>query len=413
MSYNPGLLYYRHYYEDIVFSAGPKNTKLEDANRKVFERHNRRLTDTRFSPQLLPALQGADVHHFALTTTYPGLLIGTGYTHGSGQLGEFKTGFYFDHTTGLPVIPGSSVKGLLRSAFPGLYREKAGECKSDPEEARFWNKLAANREKFLRALLKALDYDADGSTDIRQLEGEIFEGLLPGRENREKDEHHFPMRHRDIFFDAVVSGSRDGLIFADDYITPHRNPLKNPVPIQLLKVRPGVAFTFQFRLPEAYELPAGKQTERRSRLLTPGQRLNLFRQILLFLGAGAKTNTGYGHFEAAERVDLGGGTARPAEERATAAPPAQTPAAREPAARLQAFDKKLVNKEVRGELVRVDGQTAFFRLPEVSGFEGEVSTRHALVSRFAVGKHYLLRVTRADPARSILEVTIHSFQALD
>ena len=63
-----------------------------------------------------------------LKTIYPGLLIGSGYGHDfkgdvendkKEQENEaFKIGFYFDFTTGMPVIPGPSIKGAIRSCFP-------------------------------------------------------------------------------------------------------------------------------------------------------------------------------------------------------------------------------------------------------------------------------------------------------
>ncbi len=135
-----------------------------------------------------------------------------------------------------------------------------------------------------------------------RLEREIFEGL---HTDREKHEAHFSMRDRDIFFDAIITGSVDGQIFSDEYITPHKKPLKNPIPIQILKVRPGVTFQFQFNLKPSYLLP--RSSSAIPRLLTPEQRLELFRQILMFMGAGAKTNTGFGHFKADRQVDLNGG----------------------------------------------------------------------------------------------------------
>jgi len=67
------------------------------------------------------------IQSFELTTIYPGLLIGAGYSHPAlkeikksdrDEVGDFQLGFFFDHTTGLPVIPGSSVKGVLKSVFP-------------------------------------------------------------------------------------------------------------------------------------------------------------------------------------------------------------------------------------------------------------------------------------------------------
>jgi len=58
-----------------------------------------------------------------LVTTYPGLLIGSGYDHEAGLFGVLKLGFFFDHATGLPIIPGSSVKGVLRSVFSNSSKE--------------------------------------------------------------------------------------------------------------------------------------------------------------------------------------------------------------------------------------------------------------------------------------------------
>ena len=43
--------------------------------------------------------------------------MGVGYQHETGAMGEAKIGFYFDYTTGLPCLSGSSVKGIIRSAF--------------------------------------------------------------------------------------------------------------------------------------------------------------------------------------------------------------------------------------------------------------------------------------------------------
>ena len=57
-----------------------------------------------------PLNSPANIQSFQLLTTYPGLLFGTGYTHGVGEVGEFKLGFYFDYTTGMPLIPGHAVK---------------------------------------------------------------------------------------------------------------------------------------------------------------------------------------------------------------------------------------------------------------------------------------------------------------
>ena len=89
----------------------------------------------------LPALL-KDQEHFCLKTVYPGLLIGIGNTHEAGtRIGgedaegaEIKLGFTLDYVTGLPVIPGSTVKGVLRCAFK-RYRDYVADLlrESGPE----------------------------------------------------------------------------------------------------------------------------------------------------------------------------------------------------------------------------------------------------------------------------------------
>lgn len=54
---------------------------------------------------------------FTLSVCYPGLVTGVGIGHEAKIEEEFKLGIHLDYTTGLPVIYGSSVKGVLRSAF--------------------------------------------------------------------------------------------------------------------------------------------------------------------------------------------------------------------------------------------------------------------------------------------------------
>ena len=44
---------------------------------------------------------------FKLSTIYPGLLTGSGMVHETNNQGELKLGFFFDHTSGLPMLPGS------------------------------------------------------------------------------------------------------------------------------------------------------------------------------------------------------------------------------------------------------------------------------------------------------------------
>jgi CRISPR-associated protein Cmr6 len=249
---NTGWLFYKEYYHGIDFQPGQK----KDALKSEFAEKNRIITSRKLSRyrEEVEALKLdiETIQWFEMATVYPGLATGLGTPHESHREGEYKLGFHFDHTTGLPIIPGSSVKGVLRSAF-----QKAPQ--------------------YIKYLL---ENPQDNNTpitgiDIDKLEKEVFdgEGLSPYQ--------------RDVFLDAVIVSSENEktLFLADDFITPHRDEFKDPVPLQFLKVLPRVVFRFQFRLGPGQGVP-----------ITVEIKLALFKRILEDLGIGAKTNVGYGKF---------------------------------------------------------------------------------------------------------------------
>ncbi|NLN94577.1 MAG: type III-B CRISPR module RAMP protein Cmr6 [Bacteroidales bacterium] len=214
-------------------------------------------------------------HHILLQTTYPGLLIGSGYTHDSNAKGDLKIGFYFDHTTGQPVIPGSSVKGVFKSVFENE------DYKTDEKSLRT-----------IRFIIDEIINKEDGDTELKEewtnikvsFSVEILKHLKDTLFGTQNDEGV------DIFFDAVINIAQTGekKYIGSDFITPHEHPLKNPNPLMLLKVLPGVVFEFRFKL---------KDYSNGTFKLTANQKLKLFRQILLTIGIGAKTNVGYGQFD--------------------------------------------------------------------------------------------------------------------
>lgn len=196
---------------------------------------------------------------FSLKTIYPGLIVGAGYSHvyrkkenedrDKEKKQDFQLGFFFDHTTGMPVIPGSSVKGVLKSVFP---RE------TDKPE------VQSEKKRYLRQLI-GNQIDEWGFAKWKNI---FFE-------------------RGQVFFDAYISDvTTDKKIFADDYLCPHGdNIFKNPVPIRFLKIAPGVTFTFQFILKDW------------NANLKANDIAAIFKQILLDFGVGAKRNVGYGAFE--------------------------------------------------------------------------------------------------------------------
>lgn len=273
MAGNLGYLFYKDYYKNIDWTVFLLNNEdyeyrsKTDANMEEYMRKSEKLISESKQSTLILINEINYQQSFKLKTTYPGLVIGTGYHHQTKTKGEFKLGFYFDHTTGMPLIPGSSLKGLLRSAFPNRGTKNNSE-----------------KEEYIKSLLEySLGAEKAGKISIDLLEKEIFEGIKNNDATEPKDKY-YPMSKRDIFFDAFpCSTGTDGLL-STDFITPHKEkPLKNPIPLMFLKVSPDVEFQFNFNVKDG-------------KTLTKIEKLKLFAAILLDFGIGAKTNVGYGKF---------------------------------------------------------------------------------------------------------------------
>lgn len=198
----------------------------------------------------------------------PGLLIGSGLAHGlPGSEEDVKTGLQFDYTSGLPVIPGSSVKGVIRSAFPTIKEDKEQSNEADAEKLNYIKSLIADIPEFSSLVIE--------DNDILELGNQMF-------------------NHGDIFADALLVGYGTrtkqqvpvNQILAEDYITPHTGgPLAQPIPIKIVKVAPGVTFAFCFKFNE---------TKIGAKVVSASMKKVLCAAILQDLGVGAKTNVGYG-----------------------------------------------------------------------------------------------------------------------
>ncbi|HBT97215.1 MAG TPA: type III-B CRISPR module RAMP protein Cmr6 [Desulfobulbaceae bacterium] len=250
------------------------NYLLTDADAEEQEEHcrknNKELLNFR-----LPAKEEIPFseHCFHLKTLYPGLLAGLGYAHEAMENvnNQIKLGFSLDFVTGLPVIPGSSVKGVLRSLF-------------DDEEA---VTALRQREYWPKAGGQPVDADA------------LPQALFGESENDGQV----------IFWDAWPVKSASDKVFGLDYITPHLpksqdgkdlaeeyRGLTNPVPIMMLKVIPGVTWRFRFSLDDI-RLADGTG-------IAAEAVCKLFRELLLITGIGAKTNTGFGALETDAAADI-------------------------------------------------------------------------------------------------------------
>lgn len=232
---NIGKLFYKDYYEGLEYDY-----VFDDSKSKLKNDVNGRIKSSALVKIENPACQ--DV--LSATVLYPGLVTGTGLVHDSKNIeGGYNLGMHFDYTWGMPVVYGSSVKGVLRQYFEEFFLEDKDCKKSD-----------------VKPLCKAIFEGGDRS---------IYE--------------------RDIFFDAVITEGYNGRILDDDSITPHTDgPLKNPVPITMLKIAPGCKIEFRFRLHDSVIDGKTYSVDFKKRL---------FKKILGTVGVGAKTNVGYGQLK--------------------------------------------------------------------------------------------------------------------
>ena len=225
---NLNLLFNKTYYDSLTVQTEGKKAfpAVKDMNALFLGARFSQETD--YVP-----LEPMVSNHFLMTVCYPGLLLGLGNPHDAGAGDdEIGVGFSFDYVTGQPYIPGSTIKGVLRSHF-----------KDHPE--------------VIMALYK------QDRLWVKALEEEIFD-------------------NSDVFFDAVVySGNPEEKLLCEEFITPHKSPTDNPVPIRLIKILPDVRFSFRFRLKDSDHM-------------TADEKVLLFRRLLCLFGIGAKTNVGFG-----------------------------------------------------------------------------------------------------------------------
>lgn len=206
-----------------------------------------------------------------LQVQYPGLLSGLGYIHSCGEkeadAQEIGLGILLDPVSGLPYLPGSTVKGLLRYAFM-------------MDNGKFLLEMLNETKPCTPVQLEKLEYDIFGSRQEQS-----------GYRFRDKSLQNAGMG-KDLFLDAYpISADSSGKILGLESITPHRantaqmQGLTAPLPLTLLKILPGVTLRFPFVLTDSTV---------DGFTLTAGEKQTLFGRILLLFGAGAKTDVGFG-----------------------------------------------------------------------------------------------------------------------
>ena len=293
---NIGYLYYKKYYEEYFEKGFHKKENNGDIKKQIeecFNKINKEILESSNIDSINDNLNklisnkssiklDKPVELFYLKTTYPGVLLGSGYKHSINKIGEFKLGFEFDYTTGLPIINGSSIKGVLRSVFG---------FKNDS--------MIKEKKEYIKEIMVELNIQYSDD-DFEKIALEIFEG--------KSDDINIPISYRDIFFEAVIDmeetkrifenkKNEKGQILGEDFITPHfENPLKNPEPLKFIKVMPNIVWRFQFNLKDYfyYVDPKDKKKKKKLYLILASDKKRLFEKIIMDFGIGAKTNVGYG-----------------------------------------------------------------------------------------------------------------------
>lgn len=213
------------------------------------------------------------------------------FTTGLGNEHPLENGFAFLNPYGLPYLPGSGIKGVLRRAARELASGEWGDPQGWEAQKIHWLK----REGHATIELSIID-------------------VLFGRETPDGDSDH--VRGALSFWDALPQIPGDTL--AVDIMTPHqshyyqkRQDRKSgdstsphdsgaPNPISFLTLPPGTGFAFHVMCDQAHLerlAPDLAHNQRWQTLLTAA-----FEHAFEWLGFGAKTAVGYGAMQVNERA---------------------------------------------------------------------------------------------------------------
>lgn len=199
------------------------------------------------------------------------------FVTGMGLSHPIENGFLFHHTFGVPYLPGSSVKGMIRAFAEVWCGIEEGEDGYDSHIDEIWRLFGGPIRKEWE------EDDKKKQADIRP-----------------------PSVGNIIVFDALPTGP---VPLMAEIITPHtadwritKNPEKSspadwvsPNPIPFLAVAPGASFQFA--------LAPRKRNETSAKDLETAW--GYLEQALAWTGAGAKTAIGFGRFDRAPEFQVG------------------------------------------------------------------------------------------------------------
>ena len=230
--------------------------------------------------------------HLAATTSHLLSLSATTispFTTGLGNEHPLENGFSFLNPYGLPYLPGSGIKGVLRQAARELASGDWGDTQGWTTEPTHWLELGGRRIPLsVLDVLFGLE-NSDGSSD--QVRGAL------------------------TFWDAIPQIPGDRL--AVDIMTPHQSHYYQrkterksgdsssphdsgqPIPIPFLTLPPGTSFSFHVRCDVRHLGVLAPDLAHQNRWQT--LLVAAFEHAFEWLGFGAKTAVGYGAMESMQQ----------------------------------------------------------------------------------------------------------------
>jgi CRISPR-associated protein Cmr6 len=204
---------------------------------------------------------------------------------GHGQASGLDVGLTLHHTWGVPVIPGSALKGLLANYIQLNY---------GPADTRF----NANDPDHPEPERKAWQGVGWQGTSIARGPGELYRVLFGAPEADEDGDDEGATQGHVIFHDALVMPAKDEKLLTSDVLTVHQREYYNaghdankdvpwasdhdsPNPVSYMAVNSGLRFLFALSGPSDWTELAGE----------------LLMEALEAWGVGGKTSIGYGRFE--------------------------------------------------------------------------------------------------------------------
>ncbi len=238
------------------------------------------------------------------------------FTTGLGNEHPLENGFAFLNPYGLPYLPGSGVKGVLRQAARELASGEWGDAKGWSDR-RTLSITVANKELQLSPIDALFGYEADAGETTHVRGALSFWDVIPQIQGKALAVEVMTP-HQGHYYQQKPE------LKSGNSATPHDSG--QPIPINFLTVPPGSGFVFHVVCDRAHLARLALELARDGRWKTLLQAA--FEHAFAWLGFGAKTAVGYGALaidaEAVARAERAEATRVEAARRASLSPAQQT-----------------------------------------------------------------------------------------